>query len=68
MPSTIDKGEFFVLLEGETFFKKQTQNCIFLNKMHIFLVEKKRLLENTRLKGGLSQAQHIDTFLESGKH
>ena len=46
MPSTIGKCKLFkikhtTLLEGEIFFKKQTQNCIFCNKVHIFLVEKK---------------------------
>ena len=50
------------LLEGRKIFKKQTQNCIFFNKMHIFLSEKKTLghtLAQTLKKLNLFQNKHF---------
>ena len=36
--------EHITLLEGETFLRKKHKIAFFLNKMHIFLVEKKTTL------------------------
>ena len=46
MPSTIGKCKLFrikhtILLEGETFLRNKHEIAFFLNKVHIFLLEKK---------------------------
>ena len=61
MPFTIGKCKLFRIkhTRGRNIFKKRTQNCIFLNKVHFFLVEKKTAYNDMHYDGTISSLSLI---------